>query len=182
MTCLEPFRFDDLLEFNFVNTDQLTETYSTSFYGEYLTHWPEYQQVARHPSGLVMGYMLGKVEGDGEDWHGHVSAVTVAPTFRRLGLADKLMANLEQTSDELHKGYFVDLFVRNSNRVATEMYKKMGYVVYRRVLNYYHGGGVFPKDEDALDMRKALSRNETRSRSSVIPLAKPIQPHELEYQ
>jgi hypothetical protein len=29
-----------------------------------------------------MGYILGKVEGKGTNWHGHVTAVTVAPDFR----------------------------------------------------------------------------------------------------
>jgi N-terminal acetyltransferase B complex catalytic subunit len=29
-----------------------------------------------------MGYILGKAEGEGTSWHGHVTAVTVAPDFR----------------------------------------------------------------------------------------------------
>lgn len=28
---------------------------------------------------------MGKAEGKGELWHGHVTAVTVAPEYRRLG-------------------------------------------------------------------------------------------------
>ena len=43
-----------------------------------------------------MGYIMGKAEGVGESWHGHVSAVTVAPEFRRMGLARTLMCNLEE--------------------------------------------------------------------------------------
>jgi ribosomal protein S18 acetylase RimI-like enzyme len=39
----------------------------------------------------------------------------------------------------------VDLFVRVSNEVAVNMYKRLGYVVYRRVLDYYSGD----PDEDA---------------------------------
>ena len=41
--------------------------------------------------------MLGKVQGvkDNIDHHGHVSAVTVAPQFRRQGLARALMDKLE---------------------------------------------------------------------------------------
>jgi N-terminal acetyltransferase B complex catalytic subunit len=35
---------------------------------------------------------MGKVEGKGDNWHGHVTAVTVAPSYRRQGLAKKLMA------------------------------------------------------------------------------------------
>ena len=34
-----------------------------------------------------------------------------------------------------------------------DRYKQFGYVIYRRVVNYYSG------EEDAFDMRKALSRD-----------------------
>ncbi|RNF00088.1 N-acetyltransferase complex ARD1 subunit, partial [Trypanosoma conorhini] len=105
--------------FSFVNLEQLTETYSTAFYGEYVTHWPEYQRMCVHPTtGICMAYTLGKAEGRGEDFHGHVSAVTVAPTFRRLGLGEALMRELETTTSCLHNAYFVDLLVRQSNKVA----------------------------------------------------------------
>lgn len=35
-------------------------------------------QVAEGPGGQTMGYILGKAEGEGEQWHGHVTAVTVS--------------------------------------------------------------------------------------------------------
>lgn len=38
-----------------------------------------------------------------------------------------------------YNAYFVDLFVRASNSVAINMYKKFGYIIYRRVLGYYSG-------------------------------------------
>ena len=47
------------------------------------------------------------------------------------------------------RAYFVDLFVRVSNKVAIDMYEKLGYVVYRRVLEYYSG------DEDAFGKPRA---------------------------
>ena len=45
---------------------------------------------------------MGKAEGSvqQEEWHGHVTAVTVAPEFRRLGLAARLMSNLEEISEK----------------------------------------------------------------------------------
>ena len=182
MTSYSPMSFQDLFTFNTVNVDQLTETYSINFYGQYLTHWPEYQRIARHPfTGYVMGYVLGKAEGDGEDWHGHVSAVTVAPTYRRLGLAQQFMNNLEDVSQNVHNAYFVDLFVRESNKVAQEMYAKLDYHVYRRVLKYYRQSGPLFPSEDAFDLRKALARNASRSKSALIPLTKPITPDQLEW-
>jgi N-terminal acetyltransferase B complex catalytic subunit len=42
---------------------------------------------------------MGKAEGEGENWHGHVSAVTVAAESRRIGLAKLLMDYLESVSD-----------------------------------------------------------------------------------
>jgi len=44
--------------------------------------------------------VMGKAEGSAELWHGHVTALTVAPEFRRLGLAGKLMNNLEDISEK----------------------------------------------------------------------------------
>ncbi len=39
----------------------------------------------------------------------------------------------------------MDLFVRVSNTVAINMYKNLGYIIYRTVLEYYSGS----PDEDA---------------------------------
>jgi N-terminal acetyltransferase B complex catalytic subunit len=50
----------------------------------------------------------------------------------------------------------VDLFVRAENKVAQQLYKGMGYSVWRRVVGYY------ADDEDAFDMRKPLSRDKDK--------------------
>ncbi len=118
----------DCLKFNNVNLDLLTETFYTSFYGQYLSKWSEYCVIAENSVSQIQGYLLGKVEGDKDsdikkNWHGHVSAVTVAPQFRRQGLARSLMDYLEEVTIKRHDGYFVDLFVRPSNEVAITMYK-----------------------------------------------------------
>lgn len=43
--------------------------------------------------------VMGKAEGEHEYWHGHVTAVTVAPTYRRLHLAARMMHTLEEISE-----------------------------------------------------------------------------------
>lgn len=172
MTTIRRFTCDDLFTFNAPNLDVLTETYHNQFYLQYLAKWPEYCQVAEGPGGQTMGYILGKAEGLRENWHGHVTAVTVAPEFRRQQLAQKLMTYLEEVTHKTHDGYFVDLFVRVSNSVAIGMYEKFGYSVFRRVIGYYSKG------EDAFDMRKAMPRDVNKK--SVIPLDRPVYPEELE--
>ncbi|XP_006930054.1 N-alpha-acetyltransferase 20 isoform X2 [Panthera pardus] len=160
------------------NLDPLTETYGIPFYLQYLAHWPEYFIVAEAPGGELMGYIMGKAEGSvaREEWHGHVTALSVAPEFRRLGLAAKLMELLEEIS-ERKGGFFVDLFVRVSNQVAVNMYKQLGYSVYRTVIEYYSASNGEP-DEDAYDMRKALSRD--TEKKSIIPLPHPVRPEDIE--
>ncbi|GAQ78016.1 N-acetyltransferase [Klebsormidium nitens] len=173
MTTIRKFTCDDLFKFNNVNLDKLTETYNLQFYLSYLARWPEYFLVAEGPGAQMMGYIMGKVEGEGDLWHGHVTAVTVAPNYRRQQLAKKLMFLLEEITEKMHNGYFVDLFVRESNTVAIDMYKKLGYVCYRRVIKYYSG------EEDAWDMRKAMRRD--KEKRSMIPLDRAIHPEELEH-
>ncbi|KFP05599.1 N-alpha-acetyltransferase 20, partial [Calypte anna] len=165
--------------------------YGIPFYLQYLAHWPEYFIVAEAPGGELMGYsdvaaalmlcvftVMGKAEGSvaREEWHGHVTALSVAPEFRRLGLAAKLMELLEEISEK-KGGFFVDLFVRVSNQVAVNMYKQLGYSVYRTVLEYYSASSGEP-DEDAYDMRKALSRD--MEKKSIIPLPHPVRPEDIE--
>uniref|UniRef100_A0A670K7E4 N-alpha-acetyltransferase 20 n=7 Tax=Bifurcata TaxID=1329961 RepID=A0A670K7E4_PODMU len=178
MTSLRAFTCNDLFRFNNINLDPLTETYGIPFYLQYLAHWPEYFIVAEAPGGELMGYIMGKAEGSvaREEWHGHVTALSVAPEFRRLGLAAKLMELLEEIS-ERKGGFFVDLFVRVSNQVAVNMYKQLGYSVYRTVLEYYSASNGEP-DEDAYDMRKALSRD--TEKKSIIPLPHPVRPEDIE--
>eukprot|EP00927_Polykrikos_kofoidii_P062572 TRINITY_DN57389_c0_g1_i1.p1 TRINITY_DN57389_c0_g1~~TRINITY_DN57389_c0_g1_i1.p1 ORF type:complete len:203 (+),score=24.12 TRINITY_DN57389_c0_g1_i1:83-610(+) len=153
MVTLRPMLVDDLLHFNGVNLDSFTETFNMSFYFNYLTRWPECCAVAEAADGSIAGYIIGKVEGQSEDWHGHVSAISVAPEFRRTGVANRLMDYLEEVSEKIHDGYFVDLFVRPTNVSALKFYESLGYIVYRTVVGYYSG------DEDAYDMRKPLPRD-----------------------
>lgn len=101
--------------------------------------------------------VMGKTEGRGKEWHGHVTAVTVAPEYRRLSLAKKMMRTLESVSEDQYDAYFVDLFVRSSNYLAINMYQSFGYVVYRRVKGYYSNST--GPDEDGFDMRIPLRRD-----------------------
>ncbi|KAF1667588.1 N-alpha-acetyltransferase 20, partial [Aptenodytes patagonicus] len=136
--------------------------YGIPFNLQYLAHWPEYFIVAEVPGAELMGYseygatalmlciftIMGKTEGSvaREERRRHVTALSVAPEFRRLGLAAKLMELLEDISEK-KGGFFVDLFVRVSNQVAVNMYKRLGYSAYRTLLEYYSASSGDP-DED----------------------------------
>jgi N-terminal acetyltransferase B complex catalytic subunit len=122
MSELRRFRAEDLFRFNPINLDHLTETYNLQFYLSYMATWPDLFLVQHAPSlhtpsslaaqtkalsldsrppqeGRMMGYLMGKLEGRGTDWHSHVTAITVSPEYRRLGLAKGMMDGFEQSSD-----------------------------------------------------------------------------------
>ncbi|XP_021455846.2 N-alpha-acetyltransferase 20 isoform X1 [Oncorhynchus mykiss] len=156
-------------------------------YSKCMSYVPSYMMIAiaytvdglhqNYTSDFVLAVM-GKAEGSvaREEWHGHVTALSVAPEFRRLGLAAKLMEMLEEIS-ERKGGFFVDLFVRVSNQVAVNMYKQLGYSVYRTVIEYYSASNGEP-DEDAYDMRKALSSD--TEKKSIVPIPHPVRPEDIE--
>ncbi|VVT46339.1 uncharacterized protein SAPINGB_P001164 [Magnusiomyces paraingens] len=144
MTSVTPLRATDLLYNNHVNLDILTEVFYSNFYFEYLARWPTLCFKTSSPApdvgarDVCTGYMLGKVEGAGHDWHSHITAVTVAWDYRCMGLAKYLVRELVDRSDNpLNNCYFMDLFVRASNRLAINLYKNLGFDVFRRIRGYY---------------------------------------------
>lgn len=158
MTSLLPFNAGDLLDCNAINLDVLTENYHISFYLEYMYYWPDllFKSVSRTRN---VGYMIGKSEGTGLEWHSHITAVTVDMEYRRLGLGRVLVDLLKLASEAPDQNcYFMDLYVRTSNRIAVDMYKLFGFAPFRRVGGYYGAG----RDQDAFDMRMPLKRDPHR--------------------
>jgi N-terminal acetyltransferase B complex catalytic subunit len=50
---------------------------------------------------FIIFQVMGKAEGNlNENWHGHVTALTVSPDYRRLKLAITLMKFLEDISEK----------------------------------------------------------------------------------
>ncbi|KAH3666238.1 hypothetical protein OGAPHI_004427 [Ogataea philodendri] len=166
MSSIRPFSATDLFELNSINLDPLTENFYLYFYLQYLSEWPSLFYKSVSCSGANEGYMLAKTEGKGTDWHAHISAVTVNPNYRRIGLASTLCSSLERfTESEPYEAYFIDLFVRCNNKLAIVLYEKLGYSVYRRVVGYYGdyesktNRNKIDDEIDAFDMRKALKRD-----------------------
>ncbi|KAH0533970.1 hypothetical protein FGG08_007417 [Glutinoglossum americanum] len=147
MSSLRPFHPLDLFRFNLTNLDSLTETYDVGFYLTYLARWPSLFNVIEGTRGEVVAYIMGKLEASPATYqnspnylpyHAHITALTVAPPSRRLGLARLLTESLERAGDEY----------------------RACYSVFRRVVGYYSDDIKGNTDgEDAFDMRKPLARD-----------------------
>lgn len=77
-----------------VNLHDLPENYTMQYYLYHALTWPQLTYVAEDPeTGKIVGYILGKMDEAPEDGipHGHVTSISVLRTYRRLGIAQKLM-------------------------------------------------------------------------------------------
>lgn len=75
------------------NLHNLPENYTLRYYLYHALTWPQLSYVAEDEKGRIVGYILGKMEEEPADGipHGHVTSISVLRSYRRLGLANKLM-------------------------------------------------------------------------------------------
>ena len=133
----------------------LPENYQMKYYTYHAMTWPQLSFVAEDLSGRVVGYVLAKMEEDsttGEPLHGHITSLSVMRSWRRLGVAEKLMRRASENMAGVFKAQFVSLHVRKSNRAAFALYRdRLGFEIRDIEKKYYADG------EDAYAMRLALS-------------------------
>ncbi|CCH43962.1 putative acetyltransferase [Wickerhamomyces ciferrii] len=107
----------------------------------------------------IVGYALAKMEDDpdAEDKtpHGHVTSLSVMRTYRRQGIAEKLMRQALYALTETFQAEYVSLHVRKSNRAALHLYRDtLQFEVLSIEKSYYADG------EDAYSMKKLLKLDE----------------------
>lgn len=137
------------------NLQNLPENYTMKYYMYHIMTWPSLSYVAEDPKGRIVGYVLAKLEeevAEGQVPHGHVTSLSVLRSYRRLGLAKKLMLQSQDAMTTVYKASHVALHVRVSNRAALSLYKDtLGFSVKKVETKYYADG------EDAYSMQLSLS-------------------------
>lgn len=137
------------------NLSNLPENYTLKYYLYHLLTWPEASFVAE-VNGKVVGYVLGKLNDEDdaseEDKRvGHVTSLSVMRTYRRMGIAGKLMDQCLASLRDNFMSTRVSLHVRESNRAALHLYKdRLEFTVLSVESKYYADG------EDAYYMEKVL--------------------------
>ena len=148
---------EDLLKMQQTNLLCLPENYQFKFYIYHYLSWPALLHVAEDHNGKIVGYVLAKLEDEevkpGEV-QGHITSISVLRTYRRLGVASKLMSHAINMMQEYFDADFVSLHVRVSNRPALHLYhKNLGFDV-RGIEKEYYGD-----KEDAYKMRKYFKKD-----------------------
>ncbi|TFY52757.1 hypothetical protein EVG20_g10416 [Dentipellis fragilis] len=123
---VRPARVDDLMGMQACNLQNLPENYTMKYYLYHALTWPSLSYVAEDEKGRIVGYILAKMEEDtaeNEEPHGHVTSISVLRSYRRLGLAKKLMVQSQESMAAIYKASYVSLHVRKSNRAALGLYR-----------------------------------------------------------
>ncbi|EYC10268.1 hypothetical protein Y032_0056g2647 [Ancylostoma ceylanicum] len=159
--CARP---EDLINTQHANLMCLPENYQMKYYFYHALTWPQLSYVAEDHKmqsirltvnvlqGNVVGYVLAKMEEDpDEEPHGHITSLAVKRSYRRLGLAQKLMDQTARAMIETFNARYVSLHVRVSNRAALNLYQNTLKFTASEVEPKYYADG-----EDAYAMKRCL--------------------------
>ncbi|KAE9403424.1 acyl-CoA N-acyltransferase [Gymnopus androsaceus JB14] len=151
-------RAEDVAGMQQANLVNLPENYHIRLWIYHIITWPQLSFVAEDSKGRIIGYVLAKIDEESEDTsdiHGHINSISVMRSYRRLGLAKKLMQLSQEAMTSIHKAKYVSLHVRATNKAAIGLYKDtLGFQIADTEKGYYADG------EDAYVMRLNL-KNES---------------------
>mmetsp|Transcript_26828 Transcript_26828/g.104161 ORF Transcript_26828/g.104161 Transcript_26828/m.104161 type:complete len:144 (-) Transcript_26828:481-912(-) len=127
---------DDLLAMQTVNLSCLPENYQMKYYFYHILSWPQLIHVAEDHNGQIVGYVLAKMEDEADAVHGHITSLAVLRSYRRMGIARKLMEAAHRAMQETFQAKYASLHVRKSNAAAKHLYvDTLGYKVCMKCKN-----------------------------------------------
>jgi peptide alpha-N-acetyltransferase len=163
---------EDLLAMQTCNLSCLPENYQLKYYMYHILSWPQLMFVAEDMSrGRIVGYVLAKMEEDADDVHGHITSLAVLRTYRKMGIAYRLMVAAHNAMRETFKARYSSLHVRKSNSAAKHLYiDKLGYEVHDTEAKYYADA------EDAYDMRCMFQASVEKTMKESLKISDSAQP------
>lgn len=140
------FKLDDLERVMYINSKALPENYSSYFYRDLYTKYPETFLVAEL-EGEIQGYIMCRVE---RGWSKkgrlsparlcHIVSIAVMEEYRRRGIGSELIIQAMARGRRVYdcdEGY---LEVRVSNEPAITLYSKLNFSKVKRNYGYYLDG------------------------------------------
>jgi ribosomal-protein-alanine N-acetyltransferase len=150
---LRKSRLEDLDQVIYINERCLPENYSSFFFTDLYTHFPETFFVAEK-DGKIVGYIMCRIESGFTGLHltkkGHIISLAVLPEYRNIGIGYALLKEALRAMSTHYNVKECYLEVRVSNIPAVNLYKKVGFTIDKTVRGYYADG------ENAYIMTKRL--------------------------
>ncbi len=151
MVSIRPGTVEDLMYMQHCNLHNLPENYKLKYFLYHGLSWPHLLYVAESSMGKIVGYVLAKLGDDDEEdgaITGNITSLSVFGTYRKLGIATKLMRATEYAMQSIYGCYCCRLQVRVMNKAAISLYTEvLGFEIVKRENNYYADG------EDAFGMK-----------------------------
>lgn len=92
--------------------------------------------LAARVNGEIAGFAIARVDIKRNKLFGHIVTVNVAPAYRRKGIAEKLLREVESAL-RVRGAKECLLEVRESNVAALSLYQKLGYEKVGKLEKYY---------------------------------------------
>ena len=144
----------------------LPENYQYKYYIYHYLSWPSLLHIAEDHNGKIVGYVLAKLEDEDTkpgEIQGHITSLSVLRTYRRLGVASKLMTHAINMMKEYFDADYVSLHVRVTNRPALHLYhKNLGFDVKGIEKEYY------ADKEDAYKMKKYFKKDKKGNEATIV--------------
>ena len=171
---------EDLIKMQQTNLLCLPENYQFKYYIYHYLSWPSLLHVAEDHNGKIVGYVLAKLEDEDikqGEIQGHITSISVLRTYRRLGVASKLMNHALNMMQEYFDADYVSLHVRVSNRPALHLYhNNLGFDVRGIEKGYY------ADKEDAYKMRKYFKKDKKDKNEVSIEIKDEINYDEIKFE
>ena len=86
--------------------------------------------------GDVVGFVIAQIEVEENTEFGHIVTVNVAPSFRRKGIATRMLLEIENFLKQRSVTQ-IRLEVHEDNNPALKLYQKLGYQTFGKLERYY---------------------------------------------
>ncbi len=87
-------------------------------------------------NGEVAGFVIAQIEVDENTEYGHIVTINVAPSFRRKGIATRMLLEIENFLKQRSITQ-IRLEVREDNNPALKLYQKLDYQTFGKLEKYY---------------------------------------------
>ena len=105
----------------------MPENYTFKYFYFHQLRWPDLIYVAEDvKKNKIVGYVMGKIDEEGDEEikekKGHITSIAVLRTYRRMGIARRLMEATHMAMKAVFDVKIVTLHVRLSNIAAVKLY------------------------------------------------------------
>ena len=96
----------------------------------YIINNPKFCALKIYYNDVIYGFIIIKILSD----KNHIVSFCINPDYRRNGYGSLLINKIK----ELNKKKLITLNVQKNNKIAIEFYKKNGFKITKKLINYYY--------------------------------------------